>query len=116
MFQYVLNSNYRVKAETHAWTKDVFNHPLKDSNTSRSQNQIQDKANGVNNSLSLPRNIDSLDTVKSSDVVPLLLPQGKDNPAEISKNFNSRFSMQLSINLTSINNCKKTRIFFNVVF
>ena len=98
MFQYVLKSNYRVNAETHAWTKDVVNHPLTDSNTSRSKNQIQHKSNGANNSLSLPQNIDSLDTVNSSDVVPLLLLQGNDNPAEISKNFNSRFSMQLSIN------------------
>ena len=85
MFQYVLKSIYRVNAETHAWTKDVVNHPLTDSNTSRSQNQIQDKANGVNNSQSFPQNIESLDNVNSSDVVPLLLPQGKDNPTEISK-------------------------------
>ena len=85
MFQYVLNSNYRVKAETHAWTKDVFNHPLKDSNTSRSQSQIQDESNGVSSSLSLPQNIESLDNVNSSYVVPLLLPKGKDNSTEISK-------------------------------
>ena len=85
MFQSVLKSNYRVKDETRAWAKDVVTHPLKDSNTSRGQSQIQDKSNGVNNSLSLPQNIDSLDNVNSSDVVPLLLPQGKDNPTEISK-------------------------------
>ena len=98
MFQYVLKSHYRLKAETHGWTKDVVTHPLKDSNTSRSQNQIQDNSNGVNNTVSLPQNIDSLDTVNSSDVVPLILPQGKDNPTEISKSFDSWFSMQLSIN------------------
>ena len=89
MFQYVPNSHYRVKAETHAWTKNVVTHPLKDSNTSKSQNQIQDTSNGVNISVSLPQNIDSLDTVNSSDIVPLILPEGKDNPIAMSKSFDS---------------------------